>query len=94
MISFQQDTVQGAVLSFTNEGGIQQQASFGEIREWHHEHTVAAAQQATSQVQRAQEWWQVARAVHHPIKADVSIPWQVRGTNRGMTLLPSASRTG
>lgn len=70
LISVRQDTVQGAILSFTSEGTVQQQASFGGIREWHHEHTVAAAQRATSQVQRAQEWYQVARAAHDPIPVD------------------------
>lgn len=55
--------MQGAVLTFHNNGDIQKQASFDHIREWHHEHSIPAVKRASSQVQTANDWCQVARAV-------------------------------
>lgn len=53
----------GAVLSVSNGGAIHHQASFQEIHEWHHEHSIAAARRQVSQLQNAKNWCQVARAV-------------------------------
>jgi len=59
----QEQTMEGAVLSFTNGGKIHSHGSFQEIREWHHEHSIPAAKREQSLVQTAHDWCQVARAV-------------------------------
>lgn len=59
----EKNNIQGVLLSFQNGGSIQTQASFGEIREWQHEHSIAAARREPSQVQMAHDWCHVARAV-------------------------------
>lgn len=54
---------EGVVLTFHSNGDIQKQASFQELREWHHEHSIPAVKRAQSQLQTANDWCQVARAV-------------------------------
>lgn len=55
--------LEGALLKFTSGGQVQKQASFDEIREWHHEHSIAAVKREASHVNTARDWCQVARAV-------------------------------
>jgi Ribonuclease H2 non-catalytic subunit (Ylr154p-like) len=57
-------TTHGVVLSISNIGGtIHHQASFSEINEWHHEHSIAALKRQVSQLEIAEKWCQVAKAV-------------------------------
>lgn len=57
------EALRGAILQISSGGAIHRQASFENINEWHHEHSIAAAKRQVSQLDNARNWCQVARAV-------------------------------